>query len=237
MKIAMIIPAHNEENVISATIENIINKLNLDFEIIIVDDHSTDNTAAIVKELIRRNSSIRLVFNDLGRGFGDALRKGFSVANSDLVIPIMADQCDDPLTIQKMHEQVCSGYDVVCGSRYMSGGKKLGGPVLQSVFSRFVGRSLKYLVGIPTHDVSNSFKCYRINVLDAITIQSKGFEISMEIALRAYFAGFKITEVPTSWQGRVMGRSKFYLFKVAPDYFRLYLWAISSKKRRDSWQM
>jgi len=229
MKISIVIPVHNEEEIISETIKNIENKLNLDYEIIIVNDHSTDNTGVVVKNLTKQYSNLMLVENDTGRGFADALRKGFLVSKSDLVVPVMADSCDDPQTIAVMHDKVLDGFDVVCGSRYMKKGKKIGGPKLQSFFSRFVGLSLKHIIRIPTSDVSNSFKCYRKNVLGCIQTQSRGFELSMEITLKAYFAGYKITEVPTVWQGRYIGKSKFYLLRVAPSYIKLYLWAILKK--------
>lgn len=230
MKITVVIPAHNEEEIISNTIKEIEKKINLEYEIIVVNDHSTDNTAVIVRDLMRQHTNLKLVDNDWERGFGNALRKGFLVSDSDLIIPVMADLCDDPRSIKEMYAKSQAGFDIVCGSRYMKGGTKIGGPLIQSLSSRFVGWSLKYLIGIPTFDVSNSFKCYRKNILDTIKIQSKGFEISMEITLKAFFSGFKITEVPTNWAGRFIGKSKFYLFKIAPNYIKLYLWAIFGRK-------
>lgn len=228
MKITIVIPAHNEEEIIAETIKNIEKEINssIDYEIIVVNDHSIDNTAAIVKSLINQFSNLKLVDNDTGRGFADTLKKGFSVSNADFVIPVMADLCDDPKTIIDMHNLALGNVDIVCGSRYMREGRKIGGPFLQSFFSRLVGKSLKYLIAIPTSDISNSFKCYRKSILEKINIKSRNFEISMEITLKAYFSGARISEIPTVWKGRSMGKSKFYLFKVAPDYIKLYLWAV-----------
>jgi dolichol-phosphate mannosyltransferase len=230
MTVDIIIPAHNEEEIIADTIKNLEDQLTLDYRIIVVNDHSSDTTTDIVEGLRKRYLNLQLVNNDAEQGFANTLRKGFSVANSDLVIPVMADLCDDPRAIIDMYEESLNGFDIVCGSRYMRHGRKVGGPILQSFFSRFVGISLKYLIGIPTSDVSNSFKCYRKSVLKEIKTHNKGFEISMEITLKAYFAGFSIKEVPTTWKGRFIGKSKFYLLKVAPAYIRLYLWAIFRKR-------
>jgi len=230
MKLTIVIPAHNEDAVIGKTIVAIEKQVTVDCEIVVVDDHSSDNTPGEVKALIEKFPNIRLVENDWERGFANALRKGFSVSNSQFVLPVMADLCDDPLTINEMHKKAIDGYDIVCGSRYMKGGTKLGGPPIQTFFSRFVGRSLSFIIGIPTSDVSNSFKLYRKKVLDSIKIGSKGFDISMEIPLKAYFAGYSITEVPTVWKGREIGKSKFYIFKVAPNYIKLYLWAVFCRK-------
>lgn len=231
MKLTIVIPAHNEDKVIGKTIDGLVKELDLDYEIVVVNDHSTDNTAEIVEALMQKYSNLRLIDNDWKRGFGNALKKGFSVSNADLIIPVMADLCDDPKTIKNMHEKALEGFDVICGSRYMSGGKKVGGPFLQSICSRFVGRSLRYLIGIPTSDASNSFKCYKKKVLEVVRTTSKGFEISMEITLKAYFCGFSIAEVPTVWRGRFIGKSKFYIFKIAWKYIKLYLWAILCRKK------
>ena len=228
MKISLVIPAHNEEDTITNTIKEIEDALPLDYEIIVVNDNSQDRTKAIVQDLGRHYKNLKLIDNDARKGFANALRKGFAHCRSDFVIPVMADLCDDPKTILDMVQEA-SRFDIVCGSRYTRGGIKKGGPKLQSFFSRFVGHSLKYLIGIPTSDVSNSFKCYKKNVLNTIETQSEGFELSMEITLKAYFQGFSIAEVPTVWSGRSMGKSKFYLFKAAPAYIRLYVWAIFKK--------
>ncbi len=230
MMVAIVIPAHNEEEVIAHTVKSLEEKLGIEHEVIVVNDHSLDNTAAVVKDLMKQYPNLKLVDNDRGRGFASALRKGFSVSNSELIVPLMADSCDTPETIKDMLARAKEGFDIVVGSRYMTGGKKSGGPRLQSFFSRFVGRSLRFIIGIPTCDVSNSFKCYRKGVLDAIKCESKGFEISMELTLKAFFSGFKITEVPTIWKGREIGKSKFYLLKVAPNYIWLDVWATVANK-------
>lgn len=230
MRLSLIIPAHNEEEVISRTIEQIERILDFDYEIVVINDHSTDGTEAVVNKLKEIYKNINIVNNDTGKGFADALRKGFSAANSDFVIPVMADLCDDPKTIKQMYDLAIQGYDIVCGSRYMKGGEKSGGPLIQSFFSRFAGISLMYILGVPTRDISNSFKCYSKKVLDLAKTESRGFEISMELTLKAFFLGFKITEIPTVWKGRCIGKSKFYLLKVIPLYSKIYFWALFGKK-------
>jgi glycosyltransferase involved in cell wall biosynthesis len=233
MKLTLIIPAHNEEEVIGRTIEELERTLDFNYEIIVINDHSTDRTESVVKKLTEVYKNIIVVNNNIGRGFADALRNGFSVADSDFVIPVMADLCDDPRTIKEMYDLAVQGYDIVCGSRYMSGGGKSGGPFIQSFFSRFAGLSLMYILGVPTRDISNSFKCYSKEVLKQAKTISRGFEISMELALKAFFLGFKITEIPTVWKGRFIGKSKFYLFKVIPLYSKIYFWALFGKKEKN----
>ncbi len=229
MRLSVIIPAHNEEDNIIGVIEKIESLLELEYELVVVNDHSTDKTAAVVRELSGRYPNIRLVDNLSGIGFANAVKCGFANSKGELVIPVMGDLCDDLATIQIMAGKIEDGYDVVCGSRYIKGGARLGGSRLKGCLSAFVGWSLYYLLGIPTHDIANAFKMYRKKVIDSINIESEGFEISMELPLKAYYAGFKITEVPTVWHEREKGKSNFKMFNLAPNYLKFYLWGI--KKR------
>lgn len=226
MKISIIIPAHNEEDNIVNLINEIERNIKIEHELVVVDDHSIDATGELVNGLSMQHSNIRLIKNELAQGFANALKTGFSNINTDIVIPIMADLCDDLTTIKIMFEKVNEGYDIVCGSRYIGGGARLGGSKLKGFFSAFVGRSLYYLLGLPTHDIANAFKMYRKIVLDSIDIESCSFELSMEIPLKAYYLGFRITEVPTVWSERTKGKSSFRMFKLLPNYLKLYIWAI-----------
>lgn len=226
MKLSIVIPAHNEQNNITEVINRIEDFEDLDYELIVVNDHSTDATSKIVDKLSWQYNNIKLVENKLNRGFANALKTGFNNIGTDLVIPVMADLCDDLSTVKKMLEKINQGYDIVCGSRYIKGGARLGGSKIKGFLSFFVGKSLHYLLDLPTHDIANAFKMYRKKVIDSIEIKSKGFEISMEIALKAYYLGFKITEVPTIWKERTKGKSSFRMLKLLPNYLKLYLWAI-----------
>ena len=145
---------------------------------------------------------------------------------------MMADNCDQPETIDEMFKKAEEGFDVICGSRYMRGGKKMGGPFLQTFFSRFVGLSLRLISGIPTYDVSNAFKMYRKEVLNVIAVAEDGFAMSMELTVKAYLNGFKVCEVPTIWRERTAGQSNFRIFKVASSYIRIYMLSITGVIKR-----
>ncbi|MFH1771710.1 MAG: glycosyltransferase [Candidatus Omnitrophota bacterium] len=232
MRISIIIPAHNEEHSIAETISRIENAVKREHEIIVVDDYSTDTTKAISRALQADNINLIVTDNKGKQGFSNALQTGFSFARYELVVPIMADLCDDPHTINKMYSKILDGFDIVCGSRYIKGGKKDGGPFLKGVLSCLAGKSLRILTGIPTSDITNAFKMYRKSTIQSIDMQAKGFEISMEITLKAYFKDFRITEVPTVWRARTMGKSSFKLLKYVFNYLRLYLWAINASIAR-----
>lgn len=226
MKLSVIIPAHNEQDNIEGTIRSIEFVVKPDFEIVVVDDHSSDETRDIVKQLALEYKNIRLVENTDPPGFANTLKTGFKNTNGDLILPVMADLCDDPDTINKMYKKAQEGYDIICGSRYMQGGFRLGGSRLKGFLSRLGGKSLYYILRIPTHDIANAFKMYRRSVIETIDIEGCGFEISMEIPLKAYYMGFRITEVPTVWKERTKGKSSFKIFKILPSYLKLYLWGV-----------
>jgi glycosyltransferase involved in cell wall biosynthesis len=229
MKLSIIIPAHNEEENIAEVITRIESCLDLPHELVVVNDHSTDRTELIIEEMSKKYPAVRLANNTYKKGFANAIRFGFKQAKNDVVVPVMGDLCDDLGTIKKMLVKIQEGFDVVCAARYIKGGKRIGGSRIKGFFSFFVGWSLHYLLGIPTHDIANAFKMYRKTVLDSIKTQAHGFELSMELSLKAYYSGFKITEIATVWKEREQGKSSFKMMKLLPNYLKFYLWGITKR--------
>ena len=184
MKLSIVIPAHNEEDNILEVINKARQSLDgVDYEIVVVDDHSTDATASLVGVVLSQYNNIRLMENRLERGFANALKISFNNIHSEAVLPVMADSCDDLSTIKIMLEKISEGYDVVCGCRYMKGGERIGGSKIKGFCSRFACLSLYYLLGLPTRDIVNSFKMYKKKVIDGIHIKSTSFEISSTIII------------------------------------------------------
>lgn len=233
MDLTVIIPAYNEEGVIIQTLDGLKNAIKVPHKIIVVNDCSTDRTENVVIQYSKKNKNISCISTSpTARGFSNALKKGFLAVRQGVMVPVMADLCDDPKTINKMYSKIQEGWDAVCGSRYTKGGKKNGGPILQHYLSWFVCRSLQSLTGIPTSDASNAFKMYRKEWLDQIRINPQsGVEASMEILFQMYFNGARITELPTVWKGRTVGQSKFKILQRTPRYLRIYMWAIENSFR------
>lgn len=229
MDTSIIIPAHNEEGIIGVTLKSIEQGVRGEYEIVVVDDHSQDRTYEVACSLAKEFANIRVVKNTDEPGFASALKFGFRQAQASWVLPVMADLCDEPEAINRMRQEADKGFDIVCGSRYAKGGKKRGGPLLKTFFSRFVGLSMYTLIGIPTKDISNSFKLYRRKILENMNIESRGFDISMEIPLKAYFLGYKICEIPTIWVDRKSGVSKFVFLKHGTSYLKWYICAFVNK--------
>jgi len=140
MKLSIIVPAHNEEDNIEEVVHKIEATVSVPFELVVVDDHSVDGTAVLIKRLSGQYNNIRLVENKLDKGFANAVKSGFASAGGDVFIPVMADLCDDLAVINGMLEKISSGYDIVCGSRYSHGGRRLGGSRFKGFLSASAGR-------------------------------------------------------------------------------------------------
>ena len=114
----------------------------------------------------------------------------------------------------------------------MKGGRLIGGPWFKQFLSRLSGLTLCWLRGIPTHDATNAFKIYDRAMLGTIQIESKGgFELSLEITVKAFLAGYRITETPSTWRDRTAGTSRFKLWKWLPHYLKWYFMAFQAKAK------
>ena len=225
-RLGIVIPVYNEQENIARTFASISSKIGESATMYIVYDFDGDNTLPVVRQLVEDGWNIQLIKNRAG-GVVNALKLGLKTVQEEFVLVVMADMSDDLSVVDKMIEKMEQGNDVVCGSRYMSGGKQLGGPFIKTTLSRFAGVSLKHLTGIPTHDITNSFKLYRRTVLDQFDLESSGgFEIGMEIVVKSYIRGNRITEVPSIWRDRTSGVSRFRVVKWLPNYLRWYMLAI-----------
>lgn len=197
------------------------------------DSEDDPTVAEVRRQASRLPFELRLVRNNLGAGPANALRAGFAAAQGDAIVVVMADLSDDLPVIDRMYARVQAGDDVVCGSRYMRGGRQLGGPLLKRTLSRTAGLSLYWGAGLPTHDATNAFKMYRTSCLRALDIEGDGgFEISMEITIKAWLSGWRVTELPATWTDRTEGTSKFRLWKWLPRYLRWYFYAVKGRCAR-----
>jgi dolichol-phosphate mannosyltransferase len=231
--LSLVVPVYNEGETICRLLDDIEAKVDSSRinEVALVYDFEEDSTLPPVRRAADRYSfPIRLVRNTLGRGALNAIRTGFQQAKGPLVLVAMADMSDDLRAVAAMLDKMHEGCDLVCGSRYMRGGRQLGGPLLKRTLSRLAGVSLHYMAGIPTHDITNSFKMYRKDLLDRITIESSGgFEVGMEIVVKTFAAGGKISEVPSIYTDRQEGESRFRLWKWLPHYLHWYWYGLRSR--------
>lgn len=201
-------------------------------KLVVVYDFDQDTTVPVAQKYAKKDKSVALHKNTIGRGPMNALKSGFDYVKSGPVLIIMADLSDDLSMVDDMYKAYLEGASVVCGSRYMKGGRQIGGPPLKRMMSRLAGVSLYWVRGLPTHDVTNNFKIYDKGLLDSITIESGGgFEIAMEITVKAFRKGLPIAELPTTWRDRDAGDSNFHMWKWLPSYLRWYFYALGPKDK------
>lgn len=226
-EVSLVIPVYNEGENVPYLFEGIAEHIGADPEILICYDFDEDNTLPAVREFESRFPNTRLVKNTYGRGPLGAIKSGFDAASKPAVIVMMADLSDDLKCVTRMVELSREGYHLVAASRYMRGGKQIGGPLLKRTLSRLAGVSLHYLAGVPTHDSTNSFKLYTKELLNSVKIESTGgFELGLELTVKAHLRGMRIAEVPSTWLDRTAGESRFRLWKWLPSYLRWYRLAI-----------
>lgn len=235
MKLTLVVPVYNEAINIAKLVETAAKKIKFPYRLIVVYDFDQDNTIPIVKKLMKKYSGIKLIKNSQGDGRGviNAIKTGFKLVKDGAVVVIMADLADDLTTINLMFEKINLGNDVVCGSRFSRGGKKIGGPVVKSLLARMSGLLTPILLGISTQDITNAFKMYTKEVLNKVKIESNGgFELAMEIAIKAHNLGFKVTAVPTVWQDRTEGTTRFKFFAWLPHYIHWYVYGIRLRVKK-----
>jgi hypothetical protein len=146
---------------------------------------------------------------------------------------MMADGSDEASAVEPMLTLATAGADVVAGSRYVRGGGQIGGPRLKRTLSQLAGLSLHWVAGLPIHDATSNFRLYSRRLLDAVTIESTaGFELALELTVKAQRLGFRLAEVPTVWRDRTAGESRFRMWQWMPHYLRWYRYGFATRVRR-----
>ncbi len=218
-KLSIVIPAYNEEDNLPYLFEKLIPALEQysetsNFELVVVNDNSKDHTGEVIETFSKKDPRIKPVHRTTAPGFGNAIKTGFENASGDIIIPMMADLSDDPHDVLKLVGKINEGYDIAYGSRFCKGGSTEGYPRMKMLANRAFNNLVCIMFGIRHKDVTNAFKAYRKEVLNAIgieNIEANGFDLTVEIPLKAHILGFKSAEVPVTWHGRKRGEAKLKL--------------------------
>ena len=211
----VIIPTYNERE----NIENIIRAvfgLEKTFHILIIEDGSPDGTAAIVKTLQQEFPDRLFMIERKGKlGLGTAYITGFKWAlehSYEYIFEMDADFSHNPNDLPRLYEACAvQGGDVAIGSRYVSGVNVVNWPMGRVLMSYFASKYVRIVTGLPIHDTTAGFKCYRRQVLETIDldhIRFKGYAFQIDMKFTAYKCGFKIIEVPVIFINRELGTSK-----------------------------
>lgn len=230
MKLSIIIPAYNEEGTIVATLDKVsstLNTNNIDYEIVAVNDHSSDTTGILLKQWAQTHRELMFVNNDYSKGFGFAVRKGLDVFTGDAAVVVMGDSSDSSEDIVKYCQKLEEGYDCVFGSRFMTGSRIIEYPIHKLILNRLANWFISFLFGIKHNDITNAFKAYRRSAIEGIRpFLSNHFNLTVEMPLKAYVRGFTFATVPISWTNRKAGISKLKIREMGSRYLFivLYVW-------------
>jgi dolichol-phosphate mannosyltransferase len=225
--LAIIVPVYEEGENIEKLIRLVEAFVRTPHQLVIVYDREHDNTLPVAKQLMPEFPSITLMRNCHGDGHGvvNAIKTGFYETGADYVALFTGDCTDQPDAIIPMLSLALQGNDLVSGTRYSKGGRKHGGPWLQTKLSAWGNLLFQRLTGLPIADPTYSFKLYSRPLLDSIQIEGRGgWAISFEMAIKAHLAGFRMAELGTVWVDRQLGESKFRLGLWLPEYLKLFFW-------------
>ena len=222
-EVSIVLPVYNEGEAVAPVLRGLAAAVTTPHELVVVYDFDGDTTVPVIERLAPEIPGLRGLRNDLGRGVLNAMKAGIAATTSPYVVISMADGSDEPGAVDQMVQLARDGADVVAASRYMPGGHQVGGPIVKRLMSRTAGLSLHWLARVPTRDATSNFKLYSRRFLDSITIESTaGFELALELTVKATRAGRRVAEVPTTWRDRTSGQSNFKLRKWLPHYLRWY---------------
>ena len=214
MELSIVSPMYNEEGHIEGTvreIQRVLTDHDKSWELILVNDGSTDSTLAVAQHLTEQYENVSVYSYPVNRGRGYALRTGFAHARGRFLVTIDADlswNAEAILTMLKKFEED-RAIDIVLASPSMPGGRAEHVPWKQLVVNQLENKILGLAMPQKFYMVTQMFRAYRREVLDALELEADGKEIHLEILSKALAAGFRAVEIPAVLQGRANGAPTF----------------------------
>jgi dolichol-phosphate mannosyltransferase len=228
MKISVVIPAHNEEGSVGATVEDIVATLTaeqIEHDVLVIDDSSADRTAKVVAEISARAPQVRCVPSHYQPGFGFAVRSGLERFEGDAVAIMMADGSDSAEDLVTYYRLLEEGYECAFGSRFVHGSVVHDYPRSKLIMNRIVNFGIRVLFRHGYNDTTNAFKAYKREVIESIQpLLSHHFNLTVELPLKAVVRGFSYGIVPISWSNRKAGVSKLALNEMGSRYLFIVLY-------------
>lgn len=234
MRLSVVIPAHNEEGCIEAAVRALVTKLEAEgiaFEILVVNDYSSDDTENILKKLCAACRGVRYVNNTPPHGFGFAVRKGLENFTGDAVAIYMADASDTPEDLVKFFRtMVEKNVDCVFGTRFSRESRIVDYPWLKLALNRLANTFIRVLFGLRYNDVTNAFKLFRRHTIDGLRpFLSHHFNLTVELPLKAIVRGYSYAVVPNDWINRKTGDSKLKIKEMGSRYLFIVLYCLIEK--------
>lgn len=231
LRLSVVIPARDEVGRLPQTLEDLGRELaaaDVEHELVVVDDHSTDGTPELVEQLSLDQRAVRLVRNERRPGFGNTVVIGLEAATGDAVAIFMADGSDSPADLVRflrvMEEQEV---DCVFGTRFARESRVVDYPRPKLLLNRVANHIIRVLFRIRYDDVTNAFKLYRRPVIEGSKpFLSHHFNLTVELPLKAIIRGYSYVVVPNSWENRVYGVSKFQVKEMGSRYAFIVLYCL-----------
>jgi len=223
--LSLIVPFYNEEESLPMLLDQICQameekelhalfELPFTFELLMIDDGSTDGSSGFIRKQIDRRPEVKLV--SLQKNFGKtaALAAGFRYASGEIVVTLDADLQDDPFTVKELVAKLQEGYDLVSGWK-----RQRNDPLSKTIPSRIFNTTTRLLTGIKLHDFNCGLKAYRRKVVASLDLHG---EMHRYIPVLAEWNGFRVTEIPVKHNARRFGRTKFGASRVFPGLFDFF---------------
>lgn len=233
MKLSVVIPAHNEEGSIEQTLLSLHQTLEreaIPLETVVVNDHSTDRTVAILEAIKAKQPNLHVVENTGPGGYGRAVRRGLESFSGDCVAIMMADLSDDPEDLVRFYRKMQEGYDCVFGTRWSKGGFVVDYPWNKKVINRMANNLVRLVFNLRYNDCTNAFKLYRRETIQGLhPLLSPHFNLTLELPLKAIVRGYSYAVLPNSWRNRKAGVSKLKIKEMGSRYFFIMLYCLIEK--------
>lgn len=241
MMVAVVLPAYNEASNLAPLVQQVDAVLRTDApgsRIIIVNDGSTDNTAAELRTLQSSFPTLDVVTHPVNRGMAAALKTGIARAceiGCDAAVFMDSDLSHRPAEMPRFIAALSNGADVVLGSRFVPGGGMIGVPLWRVLISRIGNAFGRLVLGVPFRDLTTGYRAVKRDVLQSIQLGEDGFTIQLESVIRSYVRGYRVIEVPIVLGTRVHGVSHMsYSARLFKDYWRLLMSCRQWMRERES---
>jgi len=224
----IVIPVYNEGESIGGVLRSLADHVTTPFRALICYDRDDDDTLPALAPFEAAGMAIERVKN-CGTGAFGAVVTGFAESRAPAVLVFPADDDYNAPRLDAMVAKFREGYDIVCASRFIPGGRMVGCPPLKAATVRGSAFVLHHVARLPTHDASNGFRLFSQRLLRAVPLEStEGFTYSIELLVKAHRLGWRIGEVPVEWFERKSGKSRFQVIRWLPAYFTWFKYAFET---------